>query len=333
MTPPADKVPYDDLAPTPIEELLAEEDRDNKDGEEGEEGEGSSKGGSGGKKPDVNIPQKKLDEEDLSAYDSESLIEKLKMLVWAPFSAMVPGASAFESEQELKRKLFLGQLGMITNQIDPQDIADPDFINRLEQRNQMRQEKYGIDAMSSAGAAAGIGGAVAALQETPKEQQKKQQKQDTKLQAQQPKEASFDAAIEADDKRPESEQKARAEQQQKLAATQAAPLAPEAEENSFAAEIDKKENIKLQAQNNAKPKDDGLSLGEIVHILDEQKEARAEGIDASESIKGASGFAAIADAFNHVAQQTEYTAPEQKVDFKFADPAPVVATVAPGGRV
>lgn len=330
MSPPQDKTPYDDLAPTPIEELLAEENQEEGDGEEGEDGKGG-KGGSGGKKPDVNIPQKKLDDEDLSAYDSESLIEKLKMLVWAPFSAMVPGASAFESEHELKRKLFLGQLGMITNQIDPQDIADPDFINRLEQRNQMRQEKYGIDVMSSAGAAAGIGGAVAALQETPKEQQKKQQKQETKLQAQQPKEASFDAQVEADGKHPDQEQKQHADQQKQVA--QVVSLAPEAEENSFAAEIDKKENVKLQAQNNQKPKDDGLSLGEIVHILDEQKDARHEGIDAAEVVKGASGLAVIADVFNHIAQQTEYTAPEQKVDFKFADPAPVVATVAPGGRV
>lgn len=316
MTIPPNKTPIDDLAPTPLEELLAEENlAEDQEDEEGKGGDGKKSGG-GGKQPNVRIPGK--NEEDLSEYDSESLIERLKMLVWAPFSSMVPGASSFESEHDLKRTLFLGQLGLMTNQIDPHDIADPKLIDRLEQRNQERQQQYSAEiAAASAGSAAALGGLITSLQEVPKEQQKKQE---AKLQAQQPKEASLDAKVEAEDKKPEAEKKAQF--QQKVEPKIETP--PEAEENSFAAEIDRNEGNEL-------PKKDGFGLDELVDILEVGQNRNETIYDVSEPVKGLSSMTEIAALFNVSAQQTEYSASEQKVDFKFADPAPKLSSSPMGG--
>lgn len=298
------KEPFDDLAPTPVEELLPDVmEEENKDDEEGEDGEGDQgkKGGTGGKKPSVNVPL--AEEENLEEYDSEKLIEKLKMLVWAPFSTLVPGASSFESENDLKRKLFLGQVGLMTNQIDPHDIADPNLIERLEQRNQERQQKYGlnIDAQA-AGSAAAIGGAVAALQEA---QPNEQKKQDPKLQIQQPREASLDARKEFEEDPEELKKKV----EQKV------ELAPEAEENSFAAEKDR--NDKVEATRPAKQ--DGFATELLVEVLTQDYTAPEA---TSSQSTGLEALSAISSVFNSIAQQTEYNEPQQKIDFRFADPAP-----------
>lgn len=331
---PSEKPPIDDLAPTPIEDVMFSEDGgdetggDTEDGSGQGEGGGKKTGGGGGKKPktEAKLVERDFSGENLQEYNSESLIEKLKMLVWAPFSTMVPGASAFESEQDLKRKLFLGQLGLMTNQIDPEDIADPKLIERLEQRNQMRQEQVRIE-IAQAGSAAGMGGAVAAMQEVPQNQQKAQQKkQDVKLQAQQPKEASLDASVEAQDKKPDGGQKI----QTPVKTDTKTEIAPEAEENSFAAEKDR-EDLTRPVQ-----KEEGLSLAEIAHLMETGKAAEPPAVTAEASPLdprgGLESMAMITELFNAFARQTEYSAPEQRTDFKFADPAPKV-DASPMGNV
>jgi len=307
-TPP----PVDDLAPTPVEELapavieeeITEEEEEDGEGSEGSEGSEGKKGG-GGKQPATVVLTE--DREDLSAYDSESLIEKLKMLVWAPFSGMVPGASSFESETDLKRKLFLGQIGLITNQIDPHDIADPELINRLEARNQERQAAYKAEILAATGAAAGLAAGLSA--ETSPQENKKEQRREQKQQISQPKEVSLDTRMEARD----DEVEAKADVK-KADVAKAEFVA--AEYDDVSSEIDKD-----QGDFARKPTAErGLEIDDIVELMDHARDNTSP--DRSANMSGLDAIAAIATTFNMLAQQTEYNQPEQKVDLKFADPAP-----------
>ncbi len=200
MSPDDPLMPQDDAAPLPDDiaddALLALEDdtpaadaqsetegdggEDNEDDESEESGDqsGDKKSGGGGKKVggrktehEQELEDTLLSEEDLSAYDSETLIEKLKLLAWAPFSTLIPGASAFDSENDLKRKLFLNEIGIHTRDLEGIDIADPDLIKKLEARLHDRQAQARQDAQNNiavpaaglaaaAGAAAGAAGAV-----------------------------------------------------------------------------------------------------------------------------------------------------------------------------
>ena len=308
MNTDATRPPVDDLAPTPVEELnpaLIEEDIQDED-EEGEGGEGGKKSGGGGKKPAAAIPALK-DDEDLSAYDSESLIEKLKMLVWAPFSAMVPGASSFESETDLKRKLFLGQIGLITNQIDPHDIADPELINRLEARNQERQAQYKAEILAATGAAAGMAAGLSA--ETAPPENKKEQRREQKAQISQPKEISLDARQELRDDADETKVDAKQDLKTDFA---------EAEYEDAASEMDM--DAKQGDFAREKPKREGMELDDIADLMDRARDNMTPETDNRGA--GLEAIASIATAFNALASQTEYTQPEQKIDLRFADPAP-----------
>lgn len=310
MTPEEQKPPVDDLAPTPESELPIDADEENKDGEEGdeEEGEGGKKsGGTGGKKPAVDAKEILLEEENLEEYDSEKLIEKLKMLVWAPFSTMVPGASSFESENDLKRKMFLGQVGLMTNQIHPADIADPDLISKLEQRNQMRQEIFKAE-MAAAGNAAGLAAGLVVSTPPPEAVQKREQK----LQASQPREASVDAQRDAEEKKPEAEQKAQAKIE---------PVQPEHKSSSNDLDDFANKEIKQNA---------GLGIDDIMDIIDGPNKNNDFDPTPVQS-GGLAALAAIAGIFNVTAQQTEYSAPTQKTELKFADPAPKVDAGPMGG--
>ncbi len=299
MTPTEETPIVDDLAPVPESELILESDEQKDEDEEGGDGEGGKKSGGGGKKPAIHATELLQDEENLGDYDSETLIEKLKMLVWAPFSTMVPGASSFESEQDLKRILFLGQIGLITNQIHPADIADPDLIKKLEQRHQMRQEIFRAEiAAATSGSAAGLAAGLVATTPPPQAQQKREQKQ----QVAQVREASTDSRYQADDKKPEAEQK-----------TQPAKAAEEKlpeESLSYADEQEAKQREKPSA----------LGIDDVMDIIDTQNKNQDAVLDSSTTRLDT--LAAISGLFNAFAQQTEYTAPEQKIEFRFADPAP-----------
>ncbi len=297
MTPAEEKPVIDDLAPTPEAELHADEKQNEED--EGGDGEGDKKsGGTGGKKPAIPGAELLRDDENLADYDAETLIEKLKMLVWAPFSTMVPGASSFESEQDLKRILFLGQIGLITNQIHPSDIADPDLIKKLEQRHQMRQEIFRAEmAAATSGNAAGLAAGLIAGTPPPEAVQKREQKQ----QAAQARETSFDLKREDEEKKSDAEQKP---------PSSIKPDDKPPQALSFAEEQDglkgKKESL--------------LSLEDVMEVMEPQAKSQDSILEPLSN--ALESLAAISVLFNSFAQQTEYTAPEQRIEFKFADPAP-----------
>lgn len=132
--------PEDDLLSEDKENPIAEneiEDEEDEDGEGGRKGKG---GGDGKKPPKVN--PKELDELIGRDYDDDDgkWLEKIKAMALGPFSSIIPGASAFDAESDLKKKLLMGQVGIMTKQIVPSDIADPNLVRELESRLMLRQE-------------------------------------------------------------------------------------------------------------------------------------------------------------------------------------------------
>jgi hypothetical protein len=116
------------------DESLPEEEEDE---EEGGKDKGGSKGQKGIKtKPDL---EQLFDTEDDQDEDWKA---KVKLLMMAPFSTLVPGASALDSESDLKKRLLLAEIGLRTHQIEPQDIADPNLIQKLEERLLQRQVQF-----------------------------------------------------------------------------------------------------------------------------------------------------------------------------------------------
>lgn len=301
----------DDPAASGQEPVADEEEKEDDEDEEGEGGEGGKKSGGGGKKPgvDVKLDEKLLSEEDLSQYDSESLIEKLKLLAWSPMSALVSGASAFDSESDLRRKLFLGEVGLMTNEIQPHDIADPDLIAKLEKRNQERQEMIRVEKAQMLTAAAGtaaVAGGLAALPEIP----------DPVPKVERPKEPSNDARKEAEMVL-KAEGAARKQEEQKLRT--------EEEYKSQAKPVDYSADIKKE--------DPGIKPYELMEMLPEH--SFAENIDPTpntgQAAQSPTGIEKLAGFFNAIAQVTEMAQPAQKTDFKLPDPAPKVDIGPMGG--
>ncbi len=329
-------LPDEDLpAPSeiPVEEEFAisaeNSEEDEEDGDEGEEGKtGGKQGGGGGKKPgvDVEFHEGLISEEDLREYDSESLIEKLKLLALGPLSAMIPGASAFESESDLKRKLFLGQIGILTQEIEPNDIADPDLIAKLEKRNQARQAQQKAEQLAQqqqkkqalelaagaavAGAAVGLEGLFPSVQEAPQKPPEK------KLQIEQVREASDDLRIEKEDY--EAEVAKKAEQGLKPEVKIEDEFASVQKHDDEYAVVEKKEENSLDAK----------TILEMMEASDRFNEAP----DYSKEASGPTGFDGISDFFNTFAQMTKQDMqPDQKTDLKLRDPAPKMDAPPPMG--
>lgn len=315
MTLPEDQLPEDAATDfPPEEEFIAEPGEDETKSEDSEdEGEagsgGDGKKGGGGKKPgvDVKIEDAFFDDEDLSEYDSETLIEKLKLLAWAPFSMMVPGASAFESESELKRKLFLGEIGLRLNEFEPHDIADPDLIAKLERRLQQRQEALAQNQAQMMAAAAGVAaaaGGLAAMPEIPdpasvrpappqpKEIPTPMPKDPGAIRreetARMPEPAKTESAYQAEKKETDYSADRKPEEAKPDMAATAMLLMPEP---SFADDIE----------------------------LTAQKENSAAPIDTVSP-------SSISNLFVAAASVTDYAVPQQKTDFKLPDPAPKLDT-------
>lgn len=74
----------------------------------------------------------------------ESWLEKLKLIFIAPFSHIIPGTVSYTAENDLSKKAFFLRVGLYNRQIEPTDIADPDLIQKLEDRHQERRYKYGL---------------------------------------------------------------------------------------------------------------------------------------------------------------------------------------------
>jgi hypothetical protein len=69
-----------------------------------------------------------------------------------------------------------------------------------------------------------------------------------------------------------------------------------------------------------KPKREGIELDDIADMVERAREQAVPEPDNRSA--GLEAIASIAAAFNAVSSQTEYTQPEQKIDLRFADPAP-----------
>lgn len=135
------------------------EEQDSDDEDDSDEGKG---GKSGGKSPksrkdyDVVLdPLFSFDMEELPF--EESLLKKVGLLMVAPFSGLVPGASALASENDLSRKLFMGNLGLQSSEFSRDLLADPDMIKKLDEKQRAQMQREGIehpDSVAAAGAAA-----------------------------------------------------------------------------------------------------------------------------------------------------------------------------------
>lgn len=132
-------------------EVQSEEDLpfdiENQDSEEDEGDEGKS-GEGGGQRPnleeddDVDFFVDYRLKPDLS--EKDALLEQMRKLVKAPSSRLVEGASAFASENELSRRIYMGRIGIVTNHILPKQVSEDAFFEDLEQRQRDQIEREGI---------------------------------------------------------------------------------------------------------------------------------------------------------------------------------------------
>jgi hypothetical protein len=106
-----------------------------------EKGGGETEQGSGGgRKPPTpeEIAAAREAEEDAK----QSWLEKLKLIFIAPFSSIIPGTVAYTAENDLSKKAFFLRIGLYNRQIEPTDLADPELIQKLEDRHQERRERF-----------------------------------------------------------------------------------------------------------------------------------------------------------------------------------------------
>ncbi len=112
--------------------------------EDEEEGDSKSGEGSGGGQS-INIFDPILDfsdDDELSDDDNQKL--KLDRLALSPMSVLVSGASALASENELSRKVFMARIGLVNFEMKPRDIATPEFIKLLDEKQAERRRIFGI---------------------------------------------------------------------------------------------------------------------------------------------------------------------------------------------
>jgi hypothetical protein len=124
--------------------IFADEVDEKRRDEEDEEGDSSSSGDDGGRKPaddKVKIDHRYIDDYLAEDIYEEGWLDKLKSLALMPFSLIMPGASALAAENDLSRRLMMGRFGLFNKQIMPHDMADPNLIERLEERFQERRER------------------------------------------------------------------------------------------------------------------------------------------------------------------------------------------------
>lgn len=115
--------------------------KSDKDGDgDTEKGGGDTQQTGGGQKPPTpeEIAAAREAEEDAK----QSWLEKLKLIFIAPFSSIIPGTVAYTAENDLSKKAFFLRIGLYNRQIEPTDLADPELIQKLEDRHQERREKY-----------------------------------------------------------------------------------------------------------------------------------------------------------------------------------------------
>lgn len=131
-----------------------QEDDDGDDSSSGSGEGGGQGGGQGGiKSPILDFS----DRPDLSRDENDRA--KLDKLGRAPMSSMAVGATAFASENDLTRRVFMTEIGLRNLEMRAQDLANPRLIELLDQKQAERRALFGIktldDMISGAASAAG----------------------------------------------------------------------------------------------------------------------------------------------------------------------------------
>lgn len=148
---------------TPVDVL--ETDEDDEDGDSSS-GEGGSKDRRS-KKYEVILDPLLEFKDDLSLDEDENALSKLRKLGLAPMSLLVSGQTAYASENDLSRKVFMAEVGLINLEIKPYDIADPKLFQKLDGKQAERRALFGIKTLDdivagAVGAAAAVVGIVSA---------------------------------------------------------------------------------------------------------------------------------------------------------------------------
>lgn len=153
----------DEYAPPTSERI--EDDDDETD--EGDGSGGDGKGGPSRKDYEVALDPILDFSEDADLSEHENALKKLDALGISPMSLLVSGGSAFASENDLSRKVFLAGVGLVNLEIKPRDIADPKLIIKLDGKQAERRAIFGIKTLDeivtgAVGSAAALVGLVSA---------------------------------------------------------------------------------------------------------------------------------------------------------------------------
>jgi len=166
MTQPTDsQTPHDDpqllkSAADDYVSVLAESEED----EEGDDDSSSGKSGGKGLGKYKVILDPILDfRDDINISEEENTIAKLRKLGLAPMSMLAAGGSAFASENDLSRKVFMAEVAQFNKEIQPRDIANPKLFQILELKKAERIKLFGIKTLDDiiTGAVGAAGAAIA----------------------------------------------------------------------------------------------------------------------------------------------------------------------------
>lgn len=162
---PSDALNYSSAADSYAQKPSSQTDEDESD--EDESGEGKSGGKGLGKYKVVLDPF--LDfSDDMRLSEDEQVAAKLRKLDIAPISTLVSGASAFASENDLSRKVFMAKVGVVNSEIQARDIASPGLFKFLDGRAAERRSLFGIKTLDEivTGAIGAAGAAIKFVSDT-----------------------------------------------------------------------------------------------------------------------------------------------------------------------
>ncbi len=134
------------------------------DSEEDEDDSSSGEGGGKGLGKYKVILDPVIDfSDDAGLSEEENTIAKLKKLGISPMSFLAHGNSAFASENDLSRKVFMAEVALFNQEIKPRDIADPKLFQNLEAKQAERRKLFGMKTLDEivTGAVGAAGAAIA----------------------------------------------------------------------------------------------------------------------------------------------------------------------------
>ena len=128
------------IAADEFDSLSLNKDEDDEEGD-GKSGDGDGKG-LGKHKVILDPVVDYADDAELSEADNARI--KLAKLGIAPMSFLAIGASAFASENDLSRRNFMAEVGVVNREITIRDIANSDFVQKLDEKQAERRRLFGI---------------------------------------------------------------------------------------------------------------------------------------------------------------------------------------------